>query len=216
MRTRVGLVDDHTLFRRGVAELIERFPNIEVVFQLNNGRELQEYLTLENYPDIILLDINMPELDGYQTTRWLGQTFPQIRVLALSMYESESVIIKILRAGARGYLLKDADPNELRLAISEVSTRGYYHSGIAIQALLSNLHGNEKTAEAMPVFNEREAKFIQLACSELTYKEIADEMEVTPRTVDGYREALFEKLKVKSRVGLVIHAIRSGIVKVHE
>lgn len=213
---RVGLVDDHTLFRRGIAELIERFENVSVVFEFNNGKELQNFLTAGNVPDVVLLDINMPEMDGYQTTCWLTSAFPHVRILALSMYDTEPAIIRMLKAGARGYLLKDADPQELKRAINDVINRGYYHSGIVMQALMGNLHGGGKTPEVLPQLNERETKFLQLACSQLTYKEIADEMAITPRTVDGYREALFEKLNVKSRVGLVIYALKTGIAKLQD
>jgi two-component system, NarL family, invasion response regulator UvrY len=212
---RVGLVDDHKLFRRGIAELIERFDDFMVVFELNNGKELQKYITAENTPDVILLDINMPELDGYQTATWLNLYYPGVKILVLSMYDSEAAIIKILKAGARGYLLKDADPAELKQALKEVIEHGYYHSGIVAQALMDNLHKIERPSDLLPVLTDRESKFLTLACSELTYKEIADEMSVTPRAVDGFREALFEKLNVKSRVGLVIFAIRSGLVKMN-
>lgn len=213
-QTKVGLVDDHTLFRKGLAELVGSFPGFTVAFELGNGRELQEYLNINNLPDVILLDINMPVLDGFETASWLKNTFPDVKVVGLSMNDTEDAIIQFLKSGANGYLLKDADPDELEFALKSVMTKGFYHTGIVANVLVAQL--NKKHSDTVPLLelNERETEFIKLACTELTYKEIADKMLITPRTVDGYREALFEKLNVKSRVGLAMYAIKAKIVQV--
>jgi len=214
--TKVALVDDHKLFRKGVAELINNFSGFQVIWEANNGLEFIQQLKTSNAPDIVLLDINMPEMDGYETAIWIKQERPQIKVLALSMYDDEDAIIKMLRYGARGYILKDAEPQELKTALHELVKKGYYYSELVTGTLLHSIHKeaediNKHNPDAVKL-NDRETEFLKLACSELTYKEIADKMCLAPRTIDGYREALFEKLHVKNRIGLVLYALKGGYV----
>ena len=131
------------------------------------------------------------------------------------MYDDEKSIIRMIKAGARGYVLKDADPAELRKAFDDVVAKGYYYSDLVSGVLVQSLHYDDAGNQKKIIINDRETEFLKLACTELTYKEIADRMCLAPRTIDGYREALFEKLKVKSRVGLVVYAIRNGFVKIN-
>ncbi|MBA4145540.1 MAG: DNA-binding response regulator [Cytophaga sp.] len=209
-RVRICLVDDHKLLRKGMVELIDNLPGYMVVGDVDNGKILMNLLASMELPDIILLDINMPEMNGFETAVWLTKEFPQIKILALSMYDDERSIIRMIKSGAKGYVLKDADPRELKRAFDDLISRGYYHSDLVSNLLVSSLNTGPATAE--PLLNERELIFLKLACTEMTYKEIADKMNLSPRTIDGYREALFEKLRVKSRVGLVIYALTKGIV----
>ncbi len=209
----VCLVDDHTLLRKGMVEVIDGFQGYQVIGEYNNGKELVARIKSVEIPDIVLLDINMPEMDGYETASWLHQQYPQVRVIALSMYDDEKSVIRMIKAGARGYVLKDADPGELRKALDDVMSKGYYYSDLVSGVLIHSLHSESEASQKSVIINEREIEFIKLACTELTYKEIADRMCLAPRTIDGYREALFEKLNVKSRVGLVMYAIRNGILK---
>jgi two-component system, NarL family, invasion response regulator UvrY len=213
MSVRIGLVDDHKLFRKGMSELIAGFQGYAVIFEVNNGKELQQVVP-HHLPDIVLLDIQMPEMNGYETASWLKEHYPQIKVLALSMYDADEAIIKMLKAGARGYLLKDAEPAELKKAFDDLLSKGYYHTELVSNKLLNNLHNETKESFKAIRLNDRETEFLKLACTEMTYKEIADKMCLAPRTIDGYRETLFEKLQVKSRVGLVIYAIKNGFVKI--
>lgn len=209
--TKVTLVDDHKLFRKGLAELINDFPGYTVIGDFDNGKALQRTLGSTEHPDIALLDINMPEMGGYETALWLKECHPQIKILALSMNGNESSILRMVQAGARGYILKDADPSELQLALDSIVHKGYFHSELVSTTLMNNFqhHPDDQAASDL---NEKEMKFLELACSELTYKEIADKMNLAPRTIDGYRESLFEKLNVKSRVGLVLYAIKNKMV----
>ncbi len=209
----VCLVDDHTLLRKGMVEVIDGFQGYQVIGEYNNGKELVARIKSVEIPDIVLLDINMPEMDGYETASWLHQQYPQVRVIALSMYDDEKSVIRMIKAGARGYVLKDADPGELRKALDDVMSKGYYYSDLVSGVLIHSLHSESEASQKSVIINEREIEFIKLACTELTYKEIADRMCLAPRTIDGYREALFVKLNVKSRVGLVMYAIRNGILK---
>ncbi|AWV97908.1 response regulator [Arcticibacterium luteifluviistationis] len=213
--TKVALIDDHSLIRNALGELISRFDDYEVTHQASNGKEFISSLDMDNLPDVALVDINMPVMDGFKTAEALSKEYPSIKIMALSVEDEEESIIKMLRCGAKGYLLKDSDTQDLRLALDELSAKGYYHSDLVANTLLSSLNGNKKATKVSQIhYQAREFEFLQMACSELTYKEIADRMCISPRTVDGYRENLFYKLDVKSRVGMVLFAIKNGIVEV--
>jgi DNA-binding NarL/FixJ family response regulator len=162
------------------------------------------------------MDINMPGMDGFATAEWLRQNYPLTKVLALSMYDNENSIIRMFKAGAKGYILKDSEPAELKAALDSIMQKGYYYSELVTGKLIhsintSNQNGNGNKTNQL---NDRETEFLKLAATELTYKEIAEKMNLSPRTIDGYRDALFEKLELKSRVGLVLYAIKNGIVVV--
>jgi len=217
-KIKVALVDDHILLRNGLANLVRGFDNYEVLFEANNGTHFIEQLKDDTVPDIVLMDINMPDMDGYETAQWLKKNHPDVKVLALSMYDNENAIIRMLKNGARGYILKDTDPKEFRTALDDLVRKGFYYSELVTGKLIhavNNLDEPEQNLKNLINLSEREIDFLKLACTEMTYKEIADKMFVSPRTVDGYRDALFEKLNLKTRVGLVMYAIRNGIVTVN-
>jgi two-component system invasion response regulator UvrY len=194
----VALVDDHVMLRCGLAGVIRGFEQYDLVLEACGGHDLIRQLQHSRRPDVVLLDIHMPDMDGYETAGWLKCHYPDIKVLALTMYDTESSIIRMLKNGVKGYVRKDSEPGELRLALESVMEKGHY----------TGYHC------PMLVLNERELEFIRLVCTEWTYKEIADRMHLSPRTIDGYRDALFEKLNVRTRVGLAMFAVRSGIVHV--
>ena len=212
----IAIVDDNNMFRKGLAALINLFPNHEVLFDAGGGNECLGRLRAGIIPHIILMDIVMPPPDGYEITAWVKAQYPDVRVLALSTMDSESAIIRMIRSGARGYLLKDADPEELRTAFHDVLTLGYYYNDQVSRKIIQSVQmiADEETAPGSFLrLTDRELQFLQLAVSEKTYADIAKEMFVSERTVDGYRDALFKKLKVSSRVGLVLYALRNGIVQ---
>lgn len=213
-RISVALVDDHTLFRKGIVELINGFSGFYVCFEADHGKHLLEKIQQVQVPDIVLLDISMPVMDGYETAEWLKNHFPKIKILALSMNDDELSIINMLKSGAKGYILKDAEPKELQAALVQLSNNGFYHSVFVSQVLINNIHNETKLKESKVNLNDRELEFMQYIATELTYREIADKMCLSPRTIDGYRESLFEKLQVKNRVGLVIYAIKNGIIDI--
>lgn len=213
--SRVILIDDHVLLRNGLANLIKSFGDYDVLFEASNGKVLIEKLNPKLLPELVLMDINMPEMDGYDTCIWLRNNHPEIKVLALSMYDSETSIIRMFKAGAKGYILKDCDPAELKAALSAVITKGFYYSEMITGKLIHTINqfdADDNDAQRSIKLNEREITFLKWACTELTYKEIADKMFLSPRTIDGYRDDLFEKLNAKTRVGLVLYAIKNGIV----
>jgi two-component system invasion response regulator UvrY len=214
-KANVVLVDDHILLRNGLSTLINTFNNCSVLFEANNGKDFLDKLNPEMLPDIVLMDINMPEMDGYETASWLKNNYPDVKVLALSMYDNENSIIRMFRAGAKGYILKDSDPAELEAAISSIISKGYYYTEMVTGRLIHSINvldEEDNSVKHLIQLTEREIQFLKLVCSELTYKEIADKMVLSPRTIDGYRDALFDKLNVKTRVGLVMYAIKNGIV----
>jgi DNA-binding NarL/FixJ family response regulator len=205
----IAIVDDHTLFRNGVAALMSEFEELKVVFEAENGEQLQQMLVKHPLPQVILMDINMPVIDGYAATKWVKETHPEIKVLALSMFEDDKAVIRMIRCGAGGYVLKESRPSELLEAIKTIADKGVYINEMVSGKLIRSVSGNDDS----PVFTSKEFEFLKLSCSELTYKEIADQMFVSPRTVDNYREALFQKLNLKSRTGLVLYAIQNEIFK---
>jgi DNA-binding NarL/FixJ family response regulator len=209
----VVLVDDHVLLRNGLAKLVDSFGGYHVIFEADNGKDFTEKIGLHSMPDIVLLDINMPEMDGYDTALWLRRNFPLVKILALSMYDNENAIIRMFKAGAKGYILKDCEPSELRAALDGVMHKGFYYSELVTGRLIHTINkmDEDHPAAGLTQLSEREIEFLKLACSELTYKEIAEKMFLSPRTIDGYRDALFDKLNIKTRVGLVMYAIKNGI-----
>lgn len=213
---KIALADDHVLLRQGLANLIEELGDYKILIQADNGKHFIEQLAdRKNTPDLVLLDINMPVIDGYETALWLKENLPGIKVLALSMYDDERSIIRMFRAGVKGYILKDSDPSELKEALQAVITKGFYYSDMVTGVFINSLNKNEGTdLEKVVNLSSKEVAFLRLCSTELTYKEISDEMNVSPRTIDGYRDELCTKLGVKTRVGLVMYAIRSGIIKI--
>jgi DNA-binding NarL/FixJ family response regulator len=205
----VAIVDDHTLFRNGVAALMSEFEELNVVFEAENGEQMQRLLAKHSLPQVILMDINMPVIDGYAATKWIKEKYPRIKVLALSMFEDDKAVIRMIKSGASGYVLKESKPKELLEAIKIINEKGVYINEMVSGKLLRSVSDKE----AVPEFSKKELEFLKLCCSELTYKEIADQMCVSPRTVDNYREALFLKLNIKSRTGLVLYAIQNEIFK---
>jgi DNA-binding NarL/FixJ family response regulator len=213
----IAIVDDHTIFRRGLAALISLFPGYKVLLDAANGREFIQALKPPHYPDIVLLDVAMPVMDGYETAEWIRVNLPSTRVLALSTMDNDTAILKMIKHGARGYLLKDADTSELKLAFNDVQTKGYYYNEVMTRKVLTSMQAiinTDSDAAACLHLTEREVEFLKLACTEKTYKEIAAQMYLSERTIDGYRENMFRKLNVNSRVGLVLFAIKNGLVKI--
>ncbi len=206
------IVDDHLLVANSLKSLIEMFSGYHVLYHAKNGLDLQQKMEQEDFPDVILLDVNMPIMNGYETMEWLNKNHPEIKVLALSMDDDEQMVLKMLSKGANGYLLKDIHPETLKVALNEVLEKGYYHSEKVTAALIDSLKPKESTHNFL--LKETELTFLQYACSELTYSEIADKMNVSPKTVDNYRYELFKKFKVKNRVGLVIYGLKKKLITI--
>jgi DNA-binding NarL/FixJ family response regulator len=215
--TTVALVDDHELLRTGLAAIINSFEGFKVVMEANNGKQFTEKVKSRTAPDIVLLDITMPVMDGYETSIWIKHNLPQTKVLVLSMLENDTAIIRMLKNGARGYILKDSKPKVFKDALDNVRDSGYFINELVSNKLMHYInHEDVLDADiiALNSLTENESNFLKWICTEKTYREIADVMCLSPRTIDTYRDNLFKKIDVKTRVGLVIFAIKNGIVTI--
>lgn len=208
----IAIVDDHTLMSKALENMIAENPQYKVVMNHPNGEDFIEVLEkTANLPAVVLMDINMPFKNGIETTEWLSGHYPDIKVIALTMEDDEKVLIKMLKAGAKGYLLKDMQPSILFQAIDTVFEKGSFYTDFVAQKLLKVKTEDLKNQSLLSELKEREIEFIKLACSELTYKEIADKMCLSPKTIDGYRDSVFIKLDIKNRVGLVLFAMKHNL-----
>ena len=217
---RLAIVENHTLVRKGFISLLKEAMSkpYSLLFEASNGLELQKKINKNALPHIILLDLEMPIMDGFEAAKWLQEHYPTIHILVVSMTEKEDTIVRMLKYGAKGYLSKDVEPDELRQAIYTIMDKGFYYTDFLTGKLVHSLcqepaRDNIKMI-SLKSFKYQEVKFLNLVCTEMTYKEIADCMNLTVKAVEYHRKNLFEKLQVKSRVGLVIYAIREGWVKI--
>lgn len=201
----VAIVEDYKLLSQAIGEIINSFDNFELLYTCENGKELIEKIKLKNIPDIILMDVNMPIMGGIETTKWLQKNNPEIHILALTVEDDEKTIITMIKSGAKGYLLKDVDKSTLENAMISLMKNGIYHTKLVNDAMFHSINEDEFNLK------ENEIKFMELVCTEMTYKEIADKMFLSPKTIDGYRDHLFSKLNVKNRIGLVLFAIKNKI-----
>lgn len=202
---KVAIVEDYKLLSQAIGEIINGFDDFELIYTCENGKELLDKINSKEQPDIILMDVNMPIMGGIETTKWLQEHKPDIHVLALSVEDDERTIIAMVKSGAKGYLLKDTDKKTLEDAMLYLMKNGIYHTKLVNDALFHSLNDEEFQLK------ENEITFLELICTEKTYKEIADVMCLSPKTIDGYRDQLFVKLNVKNRIGLVIYAIKHKI-----
>ncbi|MEZ4828319.1 MAG: response regulator transcription factor [Bacteroidia bacterium] len=212
MHIRIGIVDDHTLFRNGMKALIEDMEGIEIVLEANHGNELLGKLR-DNQPDVILMDIEMPVLNGLDATKAVKQNYPDIKTIALSTHDDDNFILAMIQEGACGYLLKTSEEDEVELAIKMVMEKGFYFNDRVSVALVKTFTQqsqiNSKPKESIDL-SERETKVLKMICEELTTSEIADKLNLGKRTVDGHRLDLLRKTGSKNTAGLVIFAIKNG------
>lgn len=210
----MAIADDHKIFRKGVILSLRIYPNIKFVQEADNGLELLAGLA-ESQPDIVLMDLRMPQKDGIETTKEISRQFPDIKVLVLTMYEDERFVSHLMENGANGYLLKSADPAEIKKAILEVMSRGYYLNNFVNRVLLKKSHSRNKTIPSLNseiVLNEKEREVIRLLCMELTAQEIAEKMEISPRTVEAIKDRLMERFGTKNTAGLVFFAVKNNLI----
>lgn len=208
-KIKITIVDDHVLFSKSLSYLIASFKEFDVIGNYNSGKDfISSFDRKAETPDIVLLDVNMPVMDGIETMKWIKEHHPKLKVIALSVNDDEETVMKMITSGAKGYLLKDTHPSNFKDALLEVYSKGFYYSEMVSGFLINKLGGNNNKI----TLKEREIEFIKLACTEKTYKEIADGMCLSPKTIDGYRENLFHKLEIKTRIGLVLYAVKNKIV----
>ena len=204
------MVDDHMLLSQAIADVVDNFKDFSVLYTAKNGADLIEKLKANvTLPNLILMDVNMPLMNGIETTKYLHENYPEIKVMALSVEEDENTILAMIRAGAKGYLLKDVDKKTLEMAVTAIMETGLYHSNAVSELLMKSQTKkfNVGDIELKPL----EMELLKLICSELTYKEMAEKLNISAKSVDGYRDNLFHKLEVKNRIGLVLYAIKHKI-----
>ena len=213
---RLAIADDHQIFRQGLLACLRECDEIEVLIEAVNGLDLLD--KMQSTPvDVVLMDIKMPQMDGMKATEALRQKYTDTQVLALSMFDDDQYILNMMRAGAAGYLLKNASPDEIIEAVTTVQSKGYYFNDRVSVALIKKLVHPEALPEHLTEeidLNERETEVLTLICQEYTSAEIADKLCLSTRTVEGYRTRLFEKIGAKNTVGLVMYAIRHGLIRV--
>ena len=210
---RIALADDQALFRRGLAMLLEDMSDVQVVFEAANGKELLQRLQSEAV-DIVLLDLEMPEMDGMAAMKGIRADHPEVKVIVLSMHDEEKFIVHLMELGANGYVVKTAEPEEIENAIHAVATSGYHFSELVSRVML---HGLVKREKLKPTFNvdepltDREQEILRLICQELTTTEIAGKLFLSPRTVEGHRNNILLKTGARNTAGIVVYALTKGL-----
>ena len=216
-KLKILLADDEPLFRNGIAFLLQREADIEVVFEASNGTEVLAYLkTADPYPDIIIMDLKMPDLNGVETTKIVCEEYPEIKVIALTSYNTKLFIANMISTGAASYLVKNTTPQELLKTIREVALKGYYYDELVLEVIKEDLHSLKKSSFDNWDLTAREKEIIKLICMQLSTKEIADKLFINHRTVEGHRNNLLLKTQSKNMAGLVVFALQNDILKLED
>lgn len=209
--TLVAVADDHALVRESISNMISTFKDFQVTIKASNGKELIEMLKkAKPFPEICILDIQMPEMNGYEAMVHIQKKWPDLKVLALSMLDDEFAIIRMLKLGASGYLVKASGLEELHKALIYLKEKGYYSSELIASNYLRSIKNDKEYA--ISNISERQMEFLKYCCTELSIKEIAAKMSISTSTALSYRNALCDKLNLTTRQGLAIYAIKTGIV----
>jgi DNA-binding NarL/FixJ family response regulator len=213
MKKTIVIVDDHLLIAKALEGIIDNFEDFQVIYVAENGQDLiDKFENNHEIPDIILMDISMPIMDGFESVLWLKKNHPNIKVMALSMQGDDNSVIKMIKNGAKGYLLKNTHPRDLETALIKLKDDGFFYPEWASKIIFSSINNDGKNEKSVKI-SEREKEFLTYTATELSYKEIAEKMSCSPRTVESYRDQLCEKLDLKSRVGLAVFALKNGFAK---
>ena len=211
---KVAIADDHKIFRKGVILSLRQYTNIKFVLEAENGEELLMGLPAAE-PDVVLMDLRMPVKDGIEATKTISKQYPNLHVIVLTMYEDERFVSHLMENGANGYLLKSADPAEIKKAIVEVMARGYYLNNFVNKVLLKKSHARTKSIPSLTnevVISDKEREVLRLLCMEFTATEIAQKMEISPRTVEAIKDRMMERYNVKTTAGLVFFAVKNNLI----
>ncbi|TSE07992.1 response regulator transcription factor [Aquimarina algiphila] len=210
MKKKITIVDDHVLIANALGEIISNFKNFEILSICESGQVLMSSFEKGNIPDVVLLDVSMPIMDGFETAKWLKENHPDVLVMALSMQDDESSLIKMIKNGAKGYMLKNIKPDQLEKGLNILINKGRFFPEWASDKIFNSLLDDDKDAPNSIFLSDREIEFLKYTVSEMSYKKIAEKMYCSPRTIENYRDSLFQKLNLKSRVGLAIYAMKNG------
>lgn len=211
---KVAIADDHKIFRKGVILSLRPYANIKFIMEADNGEDLVQKIP-ESQPDVILCDLKMPIKDGIDATKIITKTYPNIRVIILTMYEDERFVGHLMDCGAAGYLLKSTDPAEIRRAIMDVMRTGFYLNPFVNKVLIKKNYSKQKFNPSLTtevVLSDREKEVLTLVCMEFTASEIAQKMSISARTVEAIKDRLMERFGVKNSVGLVFYAMKNQLI----
>jgi len=210
MKHTIVIIDDHTLIANALSSIISNFNQFEVLYVCENGLDFQEKLTSKPIPDVVLLDITMPIMDGFETAKWIKTTHPNVLIMVLSMQDDEQSLIKMIKNGSKGYILKNVHPADLEKALNGLVQNGHFFPEWATSKVFTSISEDTIDANLRLNLSDREIEFLKYTVTEMNYKEISEKMYCSPRTVENYRDSLFEKLELKTRVGLAVYALKNG------
>lgn len=214
---KILLADDEPLFRNGIAFLLQREADMEIIFEAANGIEVLDYLSgCTTYPDIIIMDLKMPGVNGVEATKAISEEYPSIKVIALTSYNTKTFIANMISTGAASYLVKNITPDVLLKTIREVAAKGYYYDALVLEVLKENIQAPKKSNFTNWDLTVREKEIIKLICMQLSTKEIADTLFINYRTVEGHRNNLLLKTQSKNMAGLVVFALQNDILKLED
>ncbi len=217
-KIKLALVDDHNLFRRGIASILGQVADFDLVLEASNGQEFIDKIP-RRVPDVVLLDLQMPVLDGTATADYLRENYPDIKIIVLTMHDEDRMVLHLLEKGVSGYLLKDSDPDEVERAIRKVMDEGVYLNEFVSRAMLRKMTNKPNNVIKPPtlynskiLLSEREKEVLKLICEGMSTAEISDKIFLSPRTVEGHRLRILEKTGTKNTAGMVAYAFRNGLV----
>ncbi|MCO6173920.1 response regulator transcription factor [Flavobacterium sp. NRK F10] len=218
---KIILADDELLFRKGIAFLLEREPNFKVIYEASDGSDLVNYLENDpiELPDLILIDLKMPLLNGVEATKRIHSKFPEIKIIALTSYETKPFVLNMIQEGASSYLVKNTSPKEVVKTINEVIAKGFYYNDMVMEIIYEGISsGNKKVKCSIEedYLTSREKEVLKLICMQHNTNEIAEKLFISPRTVDGHRNNLLLKTEARNIAGLVVYAIQNKIVDVEQ
>lgn len=209
---KLAIIEDHNIMRKGLVEIISNFGNLTFAIEAENGKDfIEKCKQTERLPEICIVDIKMPEMDGFQLVQYLKTNFPEMKILVLTTYDEEYFLIKMIKLGVNGYLLKDCHPEELKSALLAISKNSYFYNNIFSKRLQQLVETN---FIKLPNITENEKSFLEICGEDLTYSQMAQKLNKTQRSIEGYRDSLFNKFEVNNRASLVLLAIKLGIIKI--
>ncbi|PIF63545.1 response regulator transcription factor [Flavobacterium sp. 11] len=217
---KIILVDDEILFRKGISFLLGRETNIEIIFEASNGDELISFLqnNKDNHPDIIIMDLKMPIINGVEATKIIRKEFPELKIIALTSYDSKSFVANMIDVGAVSYLIKNATPQELLTTIKEVASKGFYYTDYVMKIIQADVLTNKKTKSNFDsnFLSPREIEVLKLICIQKSTVEIAEQLFISPRTVEGHRNNLLLKTESRNIAGLVVYAVQNELMLLND
>lgn len=211
----LAIADDHALFRRGLVSIFSNTVGVDLIYEAGDGQELIEKMA-DQRPDVVLLDLQMPRLDGIKTIQHIREHFPGVKVIILSMHDEDNFVTHLMELGANGYLLKDADPEEVARAIQTVASEDYYYGPFLTKVMHRRMLDKSRKREPLHFevkvnLTARELEILRLICEGHTTAQIADKIFLSDRTVEGHRNRIMEKIGAKNTAGMVVYAVKNGI-----